>query len=764
MVMAGSLLPFLAQAEVTRVEIQSRKVVQDSIMMSKYGPYEVIKGIIYFEVDPDNPANLQIVDLKLAPRNSRGRVEFSAEFELHKPAGEGAGNQRLLYGVNNRGNKMAAGFFNFLAGSNWLYQEGWSYVWCGWNCDVPESDRKLNIKVPVATNNGKTITGKIYSEMISYADDIMYNRPVVWGGSLAYAPEPSKIKRARLTMRQYRWQKPIKIPRKQWMFGRFRNGKVEPDHNYIYLKPGFKPGWLYDLVYTGKGPKVTGLGLAAIRDLVSFLKYGKKDKRNAANPLEGRIKFAFAYGHSQSGRLLNHFVYQNFNGDEQGRKVFDGIYSNCPGAGKGLFNSRFAQPTRHGSHHEDNWYPIDFFPFATVKQRDPVTGQTGDAFAKAKQAGFFPKMIYVNSSTDYWTRAASLLHTDVMGKRDIKIDPDVRMYAMAGIAHTSGRTAFIGRALLTALDRWVTHGIKPPDSQIPKISDGTLVDYKTWRRQFPVIPGIVFPVSFYQPYRLDLGKEWETRGIATHVPPKIGPKYVCLIPAVDEDGNELAGIRLPDVGAPLYTVCGWSQRNLSFSHTIRRNAGRVWPFPRTKEEREKSGDPRKSILERYPSKMHYIREVMKSLFELRGKGLLLDRDFVLLLHEAVSQNYWPTDAQSATVFIKEAKAEPATLKTGETLKLAVCFQGRRNHIFAVQAIILDSARQRLGQLPLNDSGSNGDKKAGDDIWTIDIPVNQAGIYYLDIEAIDKDFNPVYLAGTIKEGKGKTGSVKVTINQ
>ncbi len=751
------------QAEVTRVEIRNRKVVKNSILMSKYGPYEIIKGIIYLEVDPQNPANEEIVDLKFAARNGGGKVEFSTEFELHKPAGSSMGNQRLVYFVNNRGYKMAGGFFNHMAGLNWLYKEGWSYMWCGWNCDVPESERRLNIKVPIATDHGKTITGKIYSEMISFADNVVYNRPIVWGGSIAYAPHPPKINRARLTMRQYRWQKAIQIPRKQWVFGRFRNGKVESDHNYIYLKPGFKPGWLYDLVYTGQDPKVTGLGLAAIRDLVSFFKYEKWDKANLENPLKGRIKFTFAWGHSQSGRLLNHFVYQNFNGDEKRRKVFDGIFSNCPGAGKGLFNSRFAQPTRHGSHHEDNWFPIDFFPFATVKQADPVTGQEGDAFIKARNSGFFPKMMFVNSSTDYWTRAASLLHTDVAGKKDINIDPDVRIYAIAGRAHTSGRIGIIGRALLVALDRWVTHGIKPPQSEIPKISNGTLVDFAEWRKTFPPIPGMVFPASLYQPYRLNLGKNWQTTGVARHVPPKIGPQYVCLVPQVDKDGNEIAGLRLPDLSAPLSTVAGWSQRNVSFSNTIRRNAGRDWPFPVTRKEREKSGDPRNSILERYPTKFHYLKEVIKSLFELKNKGLLLDRDFTILLKEAASRSLWPVSKDSVNVTVKKVIADPASLKKGEILKLSVVFQGKKNYIFDARAIILNSERRRLGQLSLNDSGTEGDNTDGDDIWTISFPVNQPGVYYLDIEAIDKDFNSIYLPGTIKNGNGKKGSVKVVID-
>ena len=226
---------------------------------------------------------------------------------------------------------------------------------------------------------------------------------------------------------------------------------------------------------------------------------------------------------------------------------------NCPGAGKGLFNSRFAQFTRHGSQHEDNLFPIDFFPFATVKQDDPISGKIGDAFDEARKSGFMPKMMIINSSTDYWTRAASLLHTDVEGKTDIEIDSEVRIYSIAGYTHVDSRIGIIGRALLTALDQWVSFGIEPPVSRIPKISNGTLVSLDEFKKNFPDIPNIIMPESFYQPLRLDMGPRWETDGIADNVPPKIGKPYVCLVPQVDKDGNEIAGIQLPAVQLSLAT-------------------------------------------------------------------------------------------------------------------------------------------------------------------------------------------------------------------
>jgi len=633
-VLCIQFMPMAAAAKVVRVEVLSQKVVSSTSEKGRIGPYEVIKGIIYLEVNPDDPANRLIVDLKLAERNSRGNVEFSTEFELHKPLDASRGNHRLIYFVNNRGNKIGNYHFNFQSGNNWLYSQGWSYLWCGWNCDVIKSDRALNIDVPVVTEKGKTIIERIYSELISYADEIVYTLSVVWGGSVAYPPVNMESPRDRLMMRRYRWEDPIEVPRDHWSFARLENGQIVSDPNHLYIKEGFKPGWLYDLVYTGKDPKVTGLGLAAIRDVVSFFKYENADEKGFINPLADGIDYAYTWGHSQSARLLNHFIYQDFNGDEEKRIVFDGIMANCPGAGKGQFNSRFAQTTRHGSHHEDNLYPVDFFPFNTVAQVDPITGERGDGFARARKSGFLPKIFFINSSTDYWTRAASLLHTDVEGKKDAAIDPNARVYLVAGRAHIDGRIGVIGRALLTALDRWISTGVEPPESKIPKISDGTLVTLEAFRNAFPDIPGAETPPSFYHPYRLDLGPRWQTEGTADHVPPKVGLRYVCLVPQVDEDGNEIAGIRLPEITVPLATFTGWSMRSPSFSRTLRRNAGRIWPFARTPEERKQTGDPRKSMLERYPTKKDFLCKVTECILDLHSQHFLLDEDVTMLLKQA----------------------------------------------------------------------------------------------------------------------------------
>jgi len=660
LILGITLMPSMMPAGVVRVEITSREVVSDAAEHGRYGPYEVIKGIIYLEVDPDEAANALIADLKLAERNERGMVEFSTDFELHKPVNAELGNRRLLYGVNNRGNKFAEYHFRAGAGKNWLRSQGWSYVWCGWNCDVIPSEHKLNINVPVATESGETITGKIYCEMISYEDTVVYSHPLVWGGSIAYLPASMDDPTAVLTMREYRWEDPVAVPREGWSFARMEDGQVVADPGQLYIKDGFKPGWLYDLVYTGKDPKVTGLGMAAIRDVVAFFRYEAADEAGLANPLAGMVEHTYAWGHSQSARLLNHFVYQNFNGDEQGRIVFDGVIGNCGGGGKGQFNSRFAQMTRHGSHHEDNLYPIDFFPFTTVEQYDPITGERGDGIGMGRASGTNPKIFYINSSTDYWTRAASLLHTDVEGKTDAAIDPEVRIYSVAGRAHVDDRIGILGRALLTAMDQWVSEGVEPPESQIPRISDGTLVDLDTWKKAFPDIPGVGTPPSYYQPYRLDPGSRWDSEGIADHVPPTTGLRYVALVPQVDRDGTEIAGIKLPEIAVPLATFTGWNLRPAWYSRTIGRNTGVIWSLARTKKERKRNGDPRKSIAERYRPKEEYLSQVTVCLAELKQQRFLLDEDHDILLKQARLQAEMIHDLRSPEeVALESAEADMA---------------------------------------------------------------------------------------------------------
>ncbi len=655
-----------AQAEVVRVRIDQRVAFADGHAFGQTGPYEKIVGRLFLEVDPDAPANQIICDLEYAPRNARGRVGFWSDFCLLKPLDPKRGNGRLLYDVNNRGNKLALWTFNdgqfsntpitlADAGNGFLMEQGYSVLWCGWNTDVVEGDGHLLVGVPIARDGDRPINGKVHVEICR--DERVFSQPFYyspWGISTAYPPVNADHRTATLSMRADRSQLAIEVPHDQWAFGRLEGGKVIPDPVQLYVKEGLRPGWLYDLVYVARDPRVTGLGLAALRDCVSFFRHGTADRQGTANPLADNIEQVYIFGISQSGRVINHLLFDGFNTDENRRMVFDGALVHVSGSGRGQFNNRFGIATLAATAHAAQLCGSETFPFTTVQQTDPITGRSGDIYARCRATGHFPKVFFTQTSTEYWTRGASLLHTDTEGTRDMPLDPNVRLYTVAGAQHLGGTPAVRGicqnlqnplddrgpvlRALLVALDRWVTSGHQPPASRYPKIADGTLVDLQTFRADFPHIPGVNLPKNLYRPARLDFGPRWADKHIADCVPPRIGPKYRTLVPAVDRDGNERAGIRLPEVAVPLATYTGWNLRAASAGAEgmLAPYNGSYLPFARTRQEREQSGDRRAAIAERYPSREMYVHQVEQAALALKQQGFLLDADAERIVAKAAN--------------------------------------------------------------------------------------------------------------------------------
>ncbi|MEX1184692.1 MAG: alpha/beta hydrolase domain-containing protein [Gemmatimonadota bacterium] len=665
-----------AAAQVTRIEIDRREPFAAGQSFGDVGAYEKLVGSMYVDVDPGHAANQRIADLQLAPRNGRGMVEYRTDFYLLKPVDPSRGNGVLLYDVHNRGSKVALGSFNGAggndpdnAGSGFLMERGYSVLWTGWSGDVIADDNRLVADFPVATQNGEPITGRIYTEWESggyqlyrnnfvtrtreSADQPLFSIPFDWGGSKPYAAVSLDNSDATLTMRPRRDAPAVEVPRDRWQFARVEDGRIISDPTQVYLVDGFRLGWLYDLVYTGVNPRVTGLGFTAVRDPVAFFRY-ERAADGTPNPLTGAIRHAYAFGVSQSGRYLNHFLYEGFNTDTDGRIVFDGVLAEVAGGGKGLFNYRFAQATRHGSQHEDNLYPSDFFPFTTVPQTDPVTGASGDLLERVRRAGHVPKLFYLQTSTEYWSRAASLLHTDVEGTRDVALDPNVRVYFVAGTPHNamsgghyehpvnrSGRGT-LTRALLVALDEWVRDDREPPPSRYPRIADGTLVPLETFRAQFPAIRGVHAPTVVFAPLRIDPGPRWYTDGIADHAPPRTGPAFRTLVPAVDADGNERAGIHPPDVAVPLATLTGWNLRAREWGADgmLTRWMGSSLEFAATREERDARGDPRPSVRERYPTRDAYLERYDAAIRALIEQRLLLPDDAEALRGAAARRDVW----------------------------------------------------------------------------------------------------------------------------
>ncbi len=642
----------LADAHVTRVEIISRTDVLDGRAFGLAGAYEKIVGRVYFAVNPENLHNRLIVDIDKAPRNAEGEVEFSADLYLLKPKDRNKGNGSVLFEVSNRGGKgilhLVQGFSPSTPegeyGDGFLLREGYTVAWVGWEFDVADHGENLKLYAPFAHEaGGKEIRGLVRSDFTpaQRVDDMPLGHSLLGpaGGKSYPVDDPASEKNV-LTVRETPDGKRQTAPRSEWSFARTVDGKLAADTHFIHLDGGFQAGKIYEAVYEAKDPAVVGLGLAAVRDFLSFLKYDPQ----ATAP----VKRVYAVGISQSGRFLRHFLYQDFNADEQGRQVMDGVIAHVAGAGRGSFNHRFAQPSRDAQPLSSIFFPTDLFPFTDLPESDRDTGETGgllDATTKSKTT---PKLFLTNTSYEYWGRAASLIHTSPDGSSEAKIGENTRVYLLAGLQHFSapfppqksnpgspdsnGQQRYnpnpiqwYWRALITDLDQWVKDGTAPPASTYPKIADGTLVPLG--KSAFPNIPGVKKPREVSLAYHLDFGPQWK-EGIVSSEPPKVGKPFVVLVPQSDANGNDMGGVSLPELQVPLATYTGWNLRDPGIGLGDLRLSfyGSFIPFPRTAAEREKSGDPRLSVAERYASRDEYMGKFAEAAMKLVHERFLLRED------------------------------------------------------------------------------------------------------------------------------------------
>ena len=624
-----------ASAAIKKIDVKERTEVLNGRSFGKAGPYERIIAKAHFTVDPALPGNQQIRDLALAPKNADGLVEFTADLYILKPAMPDKGNGVLLYEVSNRGGKGLLSTFNYASGSKdprteaefgdaFLLEQGYTLVWVGWQFDIPEEKGNVGIDVPRIEG----ISGIVRSEFVPSAKVTRFNLadrnmkpypvsdPVAAGTQLLVRDAPDGPRRV--------------IPRTQWKFW---------DNTGVEMAAGFLPGKLYEVIYTAKTPAVVGLGLAATRDIVSYLKY--KD--------DG-IKRAVAFGTSQSGRFLRTFLYFGFNADEKGRKVFDGVWAHVAGAGRGSFNHRFAQPSRDGHRMTNTFYPSDVFPFADLRMMDPETKEVDGLMVASSDLSVPPKVFYTNGAYEYWGRAASLIHTSLDGRKDDGLAGDSRAYFLSGTQHgpgsfppKKGDTAYLAnpndarpvmRALLTRMTAWVNEDKAPPASRIPRIDKGELVAPSMVH--FPAIPGVSLPRMPHQAWRVDYGPDFKSKGIVTIDPPKTGKPFVTLVPQVDRDGNEVSGVRMPDISVPLGTYTGWNLRDASIGapSEIYSMVGGFHAFPATRAARIAKKDSRPAITERYGSKEHYMGKIREAMDELAKDGFLLTGDRARLEKQA----------------------------------------------------------------------------------------------------------------------------------
>ena len=630
-----------AASRITELNLQSVRPFADGAAFGAAGAYERVTGTAKGELDPADSRNRVIRNLDRAPKSARGMVEYEVDFDLLRPIDAAKGNRKILFDVTNRGRKFVLSWLmngsgappnanNPLtmadAGNALFLRQGYTIAWTGWDPDAPKSSNGMAIKVPVATDNGKQIVRVIREELVSAT-----RGPVLKEFTLLYDAANTDQSQAKLTVRRREGDPKVEIPVTGWDYGNARTIKLKPEGT------GPQVGSLYEFTYPARDPKVLGIGFAATRDFVSFLRYDAKDARDIANPAGAGIKTALAVGISQSGRYLRDHIGQGFNQDEKQRKVFDGVLAHISGVGRVFLNEEFGEPARTNTQHEDHFYPENEFPFSAASMSDPVSGRSGALF---RNDGFDPLLIETNTSTEYWQKGASLLHTDPLGQRDVELPANARVFMIAGTQH-GGRAnlrADFGpcvnernphdpspalRALMVALDAWVSEGKAPPASRVPTLKEGTLVAID--KLVFPAIPDFAIAKQ---------GNDLMLYGDWINPRPDPAKAYRTLVSAVDADGNETAGIRLPDVVAPLATHTGWNLYKRPFPEgALCDRDGSYREFASTKADRESRKDPRPSLAERYGSHAAFIASVKKA-----SEGLLAER--LLLAEDAEAYGKW----------------------------------------------------------------------------------------------------------------------------
>ncbi|MFK7981738.1 MAG: alpha/beta hydrolase domain-containing protein [Saprospiraceae bacterium] len=642
------------QAKVTHIDIQSTGLYQNGKKFDNIGTYDLLKGKAYFEIDPLAAINQTVVDVKLAPRDEKGMVHFSTDITLIIPTDKSKINGSLIYEFNNRGG-MLLPYVD--AETNALFSRGFVFVSTGWIGELLPNPNKLRLYAPIAYgDNQTTLTGNIRVEIIGQKGKNRLN--VNGGGHGAYEPTGKGHKLATLTKRMR-----VSDPRQVIPSDKFyiesswsaytceRDGLPEVE---LILTDSFEANYIYELIYEAKNPIVQGLGFVGIRDIISFLRYEKTGK----NPLldfnnQPFIDRTISFGISQSGRAIRMFLYEGFNEDEQGRKVFDGAVPMVAGAGMGFFNHRFASPTRFSTQRESHLFPADVFPFNYGESIDLFSPKKDGILKRAIAKKVVPKIIHIQSSAEYWHRCAALSHINVNTSTDATLPENVRIYSIIGqhgsgtgtpstkkagtIAINHANYAPFVRSLIIALDDWIKTDKTPPPSVYPNFKDGTLVHWEAATVGWKSIPTISYPKVIQQAYTADFGANLSTTKFITQHPKKKKKKYPIYSPKLDADNNELGMLKVPAVAVPTGTYTGWNLRTpkMGAGGELLRLTGGYIPFPKTKKERLKSKDPRKSIEARYANFEVYYSAYKKVTAELVQQGYLLEEEGKEILELAV---------------------------------------------------------------------------------------------------------------------------------
>jgi hypothetical protein len=644
-----------AEARVTHIQILTRGTAFGGHSFAGVGQYEFITGIATGEVDPNNPQDAVITDIGLAPRNQAGHVVYQHNFYILQPLDGSRGNRKMMYEPPNRGGKTYQTLNNTPTGTDdpaaltdptvlddsFLWTRGYTTVWSGWENNLgPLTGFTATASFPILGTPSSPVTGPGYEYIVS--------PPATFG--LTYPAASADQSKATLTHRIHLDDTPVPVPASGWAY---TNGTSAVDgsaipNGAIKLVPGpFVTNDIYEFSYTAMNPTPNGLGLAAIRDFNSFLRYSSHDDGGVQNPIKFHIDRIYTETSSQPGRTLNDFVHLGFNEDENHKQVFDGMMQ-WIAAGDGLnMNYRWSQTKRTNRNRQELLYLEGLYPFANVPTFDPISGTSDWRYKKCEETHTCPLATEFYSANEFWVKGGSLMSTDPTGKVDLPDNALTRNYLLSSKQHGgAGNPASKGlcqqflnpldsapvqRALWTALDEWSVSGIQPPPSQVPTFRDHTLVSPE--QTGFPSIPHVTYTGLKTTRYRFNYGKDFYQTFIPTINPPVItplyednplnGPIYPSFVPKTDSDGNDIAGIRLPELVVPLATYTGWGLRSGVWANDGCEASGQFIPFQSTAAARMLAGDPRLSVQERYATFADYKARVVAAV-----DGLVRNRFFI----------------------------------------------------------------------------------------------------------------------------------------
>jgi hypothetical protein len=633
-------------AEVVKFVVEHRDALANSGR-----PYEKLTGRFYGELDPKHPLNAIITDIEYAPRNSKGLVEYSATFTILKPADMTQATGVLVYQVPNRGRaniEGAAGYYaDFRAG-------GHIVVASGWQADIQPGAGIETMIAPIAKYaDGTSITGPVMAR-IADAPAGSTTQPIIRGRVMGTAtPASFDTAKAKMTRRTSEDGNRIALRSDEWAFADCTKAPFpgQPDPTKICLKSGFDPAYLYEVTYIAKDPPVHGIGFAATRDLIAFLRQG-----STASPLGSSVRYTMAQGNSQSGNYLRSFLNLGFNQDEVGRRVFDGMNPNIA-ARQLAMNIRFGAPSGAAEMYEPGSEGVLWWGDYT----DDARGRkAGSLLSRCQATETCPKIVETFGSAEFYSLRLSPNLVGTRVDRDIPLPSNVRRYYAPGVQHGGGAGGFstegaadnccvlarnpnssaeMNRALMHALVDWVVKDVPPPPSRYPRLDRGDLVPPTQAAIGFPIIPGAPEPDSVFVPfYEYDFGPQFrnaDVSGVVGLQPPLIRATLPMLVPKTDADGNELAGVRSVLLEAPLGTYTGWNPIARGFSKgRIQPLGGGFIPFAKTKAQRLAAGDPRPSLEERYGTHDAYVARVKAAAQRLVAERFLLQDDADRLVGQA----------------------------------------------------------------------------------------------------------------------------------